>query len=627
MADILVNDIRKSFEQDRAVLDGVSFQIDPGERVAILGDNGAGKTTLFRIITGEMQPDGGRVTVAPGKRIGYVAQLNTAGYSDTVEDVLKSAYSDVIRMGEELERMHGDMSSVSQGRYDALLRAYEARNGYAWETDMARVANGLNIDPAMRAKKFSTLSGGEQTRVCLARMIMEQTDILLLDEPTNHLDVESLEWLEEYLLHFKGTVLTISHDRYFLDAVAQRIIELKHGKPEFYGGNYTYYAAEREIRCRQQLLKYTQEQAKIKQLEFQIARLKAWGSVYDNPALHKKAAAMEKRIERIGKTDRPETDARLQAAFSSESFRADRVMDILGVAKRFDERTLFESVTTRITGRGEHIALMGPNGAGKTTFLRILLGGMPPDEGEVRTGPSVRCAYLPQQIVFEHPERTLYDTMLYETSCTPQEARDRLGAFKFTGEDQFKTVAQLSGGERSRLKLCIIMMDRVNFLILDEPTNHLDLRSREWIEEAVAGFEGTLLFVSHDRYFIRRFADRIWELDGKFTDYPYDYDGYRRVKALNALSEKKAEPEKKPEPAAKAEPPRAKSGRSPKTERRMTAVENEIARKEEALAALDERAEAAASDYIELGRIEAEKTALQAEIDALYEEWDRLSST
>ncbi|MCQ2457994.1 MAG: ABC-F type ribosomal protection protein [Clostridia bacterium] len=622
MADILVNGITKSFEQDRVILDGISFQIDPGERVAILGDNGAGKTTLFRILTGELTPDRGSVSIPKGKRVGYVAQINTAKSEDTVEDVLRQAYADVIRAGEELDRMHREMQTVSASKYDEMIRQFEARGGYGWEAEMAKVANGLHIGPEMRAQRFSTLSGGEQTRVCLARMIMEQTDILLLDEPTNHLDVESLEWLEEYLLHFRGTVLVISHDRYFLDSIAQRIIEIKRGKAEFYSGNYTYYAQERELRYQQQLMQYNREQAKVKQLEFQIARLKAWGSVYDNPALHKKAAAMEKRVERVQQTDKPVKDTRMDAAFSSVDFRADLVLELKDITKAFDGQTLFEGISAQIRGGKERVALLGPNGAGKSTLLKIILGQLMPDRGSVKTGPSVRAAYLPQRVVFEHPERTLIDTMLYETSCSPQEARDRLGTFRFSGEDQFKAVSQLSGGERARLKLCIIMMNRANLLILDEPTNHLDLSSREWIEEAVSQFEGVLLFVSHDRYFIRRFANRVWEIDHGFTDYPdCDYDRYRRIRTLNRTQP--APEQKEAKPAARERKPAA---RDPKRERKMNVLEREIAAKEEQLKQYDGRMQEVATDYVELQRLTEEKEALEREIEGMYAEWEEMSS-
>ena len=618
MAEITISAVTKSFAQDRVVLDHVSFQVDAGERVGLLGGNGAGKTTLLKILTGEVQPDSGSASVARGRRMGYVAQLNRFSSENTVEDVLAGAYARVREISRQLDRAHADMSALSPAQYDALEREFQALGGYDWQTDLNKIAAGLQIGPDMRARRFSELSGGEQTRVCLARLIMEKTDVLLLDEPTNHLDMASLEWLEDYLVHFKGAVLVVSHDRYFLDVVVDRIVELENGRAEFYSGNYSFYAREKELRYQQRMLQYEKEQAKIKQLEFQIARLKAWGSVYDNPALHKRAASMEKRIERTRQTDRPARESRLEMDFSSEAFRADRVLRVENLAKAYDGRTLFSGVTAEIRGSGEKVALLGGNGAGKTTFLKILLGQEAADAGSAVFGPSVKVAYLPQVVTFEHPERTLYDTLLYEGGCDPQQARDRLGAFRFRGEDQFKTVSQLSGGERARLRLCLIMLSRANLLILDEPTNHLDLASREWIEEAVSHFQGTLLFVSHDRYFVRRFANRVWEIDGgAFTDYPGDYERYRRVKAMNALKPQAPAPAQKQEPA-----PQKKSGRGPKNERRLNALEREIAKREQELAAFDARMEAAASDYVKLNEILAEKAAAQEEIDELYAQWE-----
>lgn len=618
MAEITISAVTKSFAQDRVVLDHVSFQVDAGERVGLLGGNGAGKTTLLKILTGEVQPDSGSASVARGRRMGYVAQLNRFSSENTVEDVLAGAYARVREISRQLDRAHADMSALSPAQYDALEREFQALGGYDWQTDMNKIAAGLQIGPDMRTRRFSELSGGEQTRVCLARLIMEKTDVLLLDEPTNHLDMASLEWLEDYLVHFKGAVLVVSHDRYFLDVVVDRIVELENGRAEFYSGNYSFYAREKEIRYQQRMLQYEKEQAKIKQLEFQIARLKAWGSVYDNPALHKRAASMEKRIERTRQTDRPTRESRLEMDFSSEAFRADRVLRVENLAKAYDGRTLFSGVTAEILGGGEKVALLGGNGAGKTTFLKILLGQEAADAGSAVFGPSVKVAYLPQVVTFEHPERTLYDTLLYEGGCDPQQARDRLGAFRFRGEDQFKTVSQLSGGERARLRLCLIMLSRANLLILDEPTNHLDLASREWIEEAVSHFQGTLLFVSHDRYFVRRFANRVWEIDGgAFTDYPGDYQRYRRVKAMNAIKPQAPAPAQKQEPA-----PQKKSGRDPKNERRLNALEREIAKKEQELSAFDARMEAAASDYVKLNEILAEKAAAQGEIDELYAQWE-----
>jgi ATPase subunit of ABC transporter with duplicated ATPase domains len=616
MADINVSNVKKSFQQDRVVLDGVTFQADRGERVGLIGGNGAGKTTLLRIITGEIAPDEGFASIAKGLRLGYVAQLNNYAPGTTCEDVLRAAFSRAFEVFAEMEKIHAGMDADDEGRYSRLMDEYLALGGYEWETELNKVANGLGIDSEMRTRHFSDLSGGEKTRACLAQLILEKTDVLILDEPTNHLDTRSMEWLEDYLVHYKGTVLVVSHDRYFLDVVVTRIVELERGKPEFYGGNYTFYAEEKELRYRQQLMRYEREQAKVKQLEFQVRRLKAWGSVYDNPALHKRARAMERRIERVQETDRPTKEARMDAGFRSDQFRADRVLWVQNLSKAFGEKALFSGVTAEMRGGGDRIALLGPNGCGKTTFLKILMGLERPDAGEACFGPSVRWAYLPQVVEFEHPERTLYDTLLYEANVTPQEARDRLGAFRFRGEDQFKTVSQLSGGERARLRMCLIMLSRANLLILDEPTNHLDLASREWIEEAVAEFGGALLFVSHDRYFIRRFADRVWEIeDGAFREWPCDYEAYRRRKSM----EKAAPPpeREKPKPAQKA------PFRDQRAERKLGALERDIARLEEKLAQFEPQVEACASDYVKLSEILAGKAALEAELQGMYARWEQ----
>ena len=616
MADINISSVRKSFAQDRVVLDSVSFQVDRGERVGLLGGNGAGKTTLLKIITGELTPDAGSASVVKGLRLGYVAQLNHYGPGTTSEDVLKAAFTRVFEIGAEIEKIHAGMDEGDAGRYSQLMDEYVSLGGYEWETEVNKVANGLGIDAGMRLRLFSDLSGGERTRVSLARLILEKTDVLLLDEPTNHLDTRSMEWLEDYLLHYKGTVLVVSHDRYFLDVVVTRIVELENGKPNFYGGNYTFYAQEKEQRYQQQLMRYQREQAKVKQLEFQVQRLKAWGSVYDNPALHKKARAMEKRIERVQETDRPTRQSRMEMGFHSDQFLADRVLWTENLSKSFGGKTLFSGVNAQMRGNGERIALLGPNGCGKTTFLKILMGLESPDTGKASFGPSARWAYLPQVVEFSHPERTLYDTLLYEANCQPQEARDRLGAFRFRGEDQFKLVSQLSGGERARLRLCLIMMSRANVLILDEPTNHLDLISREWIEEAVAVFTGALLFVSHDRYFIRRFADRVWEIeDGNFRDWPCDYERYRKQKAMEQAAPP-PEKEKSPRPVAKP------AARDQRAERKLNVLERDIARAEEKLADFDKRIEECASDYVRLNEVLAEKAAHEAELAAMYKQWE-----
>ncbi len=536
MIDISVTDLVKSFDLEKKILDGVSFQIDTGERVGLLGKNGAGKSTLFNILTGELDYDSGQVLIAPGRRVGLISQIPVypAGY--TVEDVLRSAFQRTTALKEEMDRLtrqmeQGDSDPQTLRRYGELTARFEGLGGYDTDTAVNKVSNGLSIDGDMRQRLFDQLSGGEKTRVNLGRLILEDTDILLLDEPTNHLDLQATEWLEDYIRSFRGTVVTISHDRYFLDRTVTRIIEILDGKAEFYSGNYSFYAIEKERRYQERMKQYLKEQAKIQQLEKAAEQMHLWAFM-GNDALHKRAFSMEKRIERMRTVSKPTRAKKMDARFASREFRGDEVLQLKGVSKSFGDRTLFSDVYLRVEG-GERIAFLGENGAGKTTLLNMITGDEPVDSGIIRMGPAIRAAYLPQIIHFDHPERSLLDTMLYEKrNITPQTARNRLAAYQFQGEDVFKSVSVLSGGELSRLRLCMLMDEEINFLILDEPTNHLDIASREWIEEAVEAFDGTLLFVSHDRYFINRFATRVWELaDGTINDYPMGFAQYRTAKA------------------------------------------------------------------------------------------------
>ena len=617
MIELSVQHLQKSFEVGEILLNDLSFEIRTGECVGIMGRNGCGKTTLFRIITGEIPADGGEVVLAPGRRIGLISQIPVypAGY--TVENVLRSAYRELFSMKRKMEALeremtvHADRAVLSE--YDRLSTAYEVGGGYEMDTNVDKICNGLGIPAAMRDQLFSQLSGGEKTRVNLARLLLEQTDVLLLDEPTNHLDLHSVEWLEAYIKQFKGTTLTISHDRFFLDRVVDRIIEISDGHAEHYNGNYSFYLEEKQARFNLQLKQYEQEQAKIKQLSFTVERMKGWG--INNRVLYRRAMAMQHRLERIRQTERPKTEKTLKARFGEKEFFGDMVFSVKDMAKRFGEKQLFSGVELLVEG-GERIAILGDNGTGKTTFLRCLLGEEPVDSGRIRFGPTVKTAYLPQVMHFDHPERTLYDTMLYEKNCTPQQARDRLGAFLFSGEDVFKTVGTLSGGEQSRLRLCMLMDEKINLLILDEPTNHLDIASREWVECAIEEYDGTLIFVSHDRYFVDKFATRIWELeDGTIRDYPCGYAKYRSLKENAAIRPipQTAKPEKKPQPK-----PRTDSKAQEKEVRRL---EREIARLEQTLAELDRQMEARASDYQELIRLSAEREQAEAELNARMEEW------
>ena len=626
MIDLIVKDLVKSFDADDNILDGLSFEVQAGERVGIMGRNGAGKTTLFRILTGEIGYDSGEVTFAPGKKVGLISQIPNYPADYTVEQVLRTAFRELEKWKAQLSQLEAQMGEQPDravlAQYDALMDRFTTGGGYEMEVDLQKVVNGLNIPPEMRQRQFSMLSGGEKTRVNLARLLLEKTDILLLDEPTNHLDMKSVEWLEEYILRFKGTVLTISHDRYFLDRIVQRIVELRGGKAEFYTGNYSAYVVEKQARFDLQLKQYEQEQAKLKQLGYTVERMKGWG--INNRSLYRRAMSIQHRMERIEKTERPVTEKQLKLRFEEKDFFGDEVFTIRDLGKSFEGKTLFDHVELEVKG-GERIALLGDNGTGKSTFLKILLGETLADHGKIKFGPTVKTAYLPQIIHFDHPERTLYDTMLYEKNCTPQAARDRLGAFLFQGEDVFKTVSTLSGGEQSRLRLCMLMDEKINLLILDEPTNHLDIASREWIEAAVEDYEGTLLFVSHDRYFVDRFATRVWVLeDGTIKDYRCGYEKYRSILAHEAERAKaapaKAEKAEKP----KAEKPKAKGG-DKALEKKLRAVEREVEKQEALVAGFDPQIAAAASDYQELTRLLAEKEAAEAALEELMEQWEQLS--
>ncbi|MDD3347839.1 ribosomal protection-like ABC-F family protein [Oscillibacter sp.] len=629
MIEIQVSGLVKSFEVGRNVLDGLNFQIDQGERVGLLGRNGAGKTTLFKILTGELDYDEGQVTVGQGRRLGLISQIPVypAGY--TVEDVLRSAFARLHALSQEMEALTGRMAAGENDatllkRYGALSEKFEVFGGYDTDVAVNKIASGLSISEEMRRQLFDSLSGGEKTRVNLGRLILEDTDILLLDEPTNHLDLHATEWLEEYVRTFCGTVVTISHDRYFLDRSVTRVIEIQDGKAEFYSGNYSFYAVEKERRFQERMKQYEKEQAKIQQLEKSAEQLRLW-AFQGMDKTYRRAVSMERRIERMRTTEKPSKARKMDARFSAAEFHGDEVLGIKNLAKSYGEKRLFDGINLRVEG-GERIALIGDNGTGKSTLIKMIVGELYPDDGRIRTGPQVREAYLPQIMHFDHPDWTLVENMMAaKKGLSAQSARNRLAAYDFRGEDVCKDVRVLSGGEQSRLRLCMLMDDEINLLILDEPTNHLDIDSREWIEEAVEAYDGTLLFVSHDRYFINRFATRIWELaEGTITDYPMGFSQYRQMKAQEE-AEKTAAPKPAKEKSASERPGRANRAQQA-ARRQLTICERDIAKAEERLAALDADMEAAACDYEKLSALVAEREMAQAEVDTLYEKWEQLSA-
>lgn len=625
MIDITVSNLTKGFEIGENVLDGLSFSVTAGERIGILGRNGCGKTTLFRILTGELTPDEGEVAIAPGKRVGLISQIPVYPDGWTTEDVLKTAQKRIFavqkRMAEVEKLLEVCSSDTLLREYDSLQQRFVSYGGYEADSERNKVANGLDISQSMRERAFENLSGGEKTRVNLARLILEDTEILLLDEPTNHLDLRATQWLEEYISRFKGTVLAISHDRYFLDTVAQRCIEICDGKAEFYSGNYSFFVKERRRRFDEKMKQYEKDAAKAAQLQKAAEQMRLWAFM-GNDKLYKRAFSMEKRIEKLKTSERPSVQKKLIVKFKEADFTGDEAIVLADLSKSFGDKKLFSGLDLEITG-GESVAIIGDNGTGKSTLIKIIMGEEQQDSGIVYLGPQIRAAYLPQIVRFTDDSRSLIDTMLYDCRCTPQEARDRLAAFGFRGEDVLTPVGVLSGGERSRLKLCMLMGSDINLLILDEPTNHLDIASREWIEDALSDYEQTLIFVSHDRYFIDKFATRILFFgDGNITDYRgtyKDFISWKQRQEIFAGAERSREAREKK--ADKKPVPAGKQGGKKSSAR----LERDIEKLESDIKALDVAAEECATDYVRLMELDAEKAVLEDKLMALYEQWEELN--
>ncbi len=624
MAEISVQGLNQYFGE-RQVLRDLSFDLAPGERVGLVGPNGCGKTTLLKILAGEEEYESGTVSIAKGARLGLLEQLPVYDPDTTVREVLWQAFAWLEDMGREMHRLEEDMAAgkdVDLDRYSRLQTAFELGGGYDLDVAYDRMTHGLKIDPEMQGRPFMSLSGGEKTRVNLARLMLSGTDLLLLDEPTNHLDMDSIEWLEDYLKSFRGAVLIVSHDRYFLDHVTTRTLELRDGTILSWPGNYSYFAEKKDELARQLEAAKRRQDKEIARLEKAVGNLHLWAFM-GNDALHKRAFSMQKRIDRMERIQTIRKERKMKNQFNLAAQSGEDVFAIEELSSGYGAPLIRDF--SAMVYRGERIAILGPNGCGKTTLLTTLLGLLPPLHGIVYTGTGVEVGYLPQVVQFDHPERTLVDTLLFETGCSAQEARDRLAAFAFQGETVFKTVDVLSGGEKTRLKLCLFMYRKINTLFLDEPTNHLDILSREWVEDAIDDFSETMLFVSHDRYFIDRFATRIWLVeDGHILDFEGGYQDFlawrerrRQVESAQREREKKLAsgekvPEKPPKAAAVNQKEREKRRRE--RARRIAAIEERLPELEEEMAACE------GGDYVKLGELYHSKESLEDELLALYEE-------
>ena len=522
--------ISKAFVENQ-VLKNVSFHIEDHEKAAIVGINGAGKTTLLRIIVGEMTPDDGQVVLAKDKTLGYLAQNSTVDTSHTIYEELLSVKADLLRLEEKIRECENNMKHADgdaledlMKQYTSLTHAFETGGGYLYRSELVGVLKGLGFTEDEFSKPVATLSGGQKTRVALGRLLLQNPDLIILDEPTNHLDMTSIAWLETYLLNYKGAVLIVSHDRYFLDRIAGKVIEIDQSKATTFMGNYSDYAVKKEQLRVAAWNAYMNQQRDIKHQEEVIEKLKS----FNREKSIKRAESREKMLDKIEVIEKPsEVRTDMKLTLTPRILSGNDVLTVEHLSKSFDSHKLFTDVNFEIK-RGEHVAIIGDNGSGKTTLLKILNGLVPADQGTFRLGSNVEIGYYDQEHHVLHSEKTLFEEISDDYPyLNNTQIRNVLAAFLFTGEDVFKRISDLSGGERGRVSLAKLVLSNANFLILDEPTNHLDIMSKEILEDALNGYEGTILYVSHDRYFINRTAHRILDLtEGQFISYVGNYDYY-----------------------------------------------------------------------------------------------------
>ncbi len=609
MIDIAVHDLNKYYGSNH-VIKGIDFEINSGEKIGLLGKNGSGKTTLFKIMTGEEPYDSGNISKATGKRIELLAQIPAFGEGDTVDAVLRSSFQEVTDIFAEMKKIEGDATPSVLARYGRLMEKYERLGGYDIEVKLDKVCGGMNIHDRLRESRFAQLSGGEKTRINLARILLRECDVLLLDEPTNHLDLASLEWLEKFLRDFQGTVVVISHDRVFLDRVVTRIIEIENGKANFYSGNYAYYIEEKQRRFVFQSEQYERQQKEIKRIED-----RAKWFVEQNRFTTKHHAILS-RIDHMDKVERPATSNKLTSGFDSGGHASKEIVRFDSVRKAYGTKVILTNLNLKIF-RNNRIALVGANGCGKSTLLKMITQEEPCDSGEIKTGVTTKSAYMPQIIEFENKDATVLDTLCLGLGLSDGKARSILAGFHFGAEDVVKKVGYLSGGEKSRLKLCLMMQDNVKFLLLDEPTNHLDIASREWIENALADFDGTMLFVSHDRYFLHKFATQIWRMDnGAVTPYDCGFGEYleatrKHAGAEDAAVKKKSQKSRQPASCARIIP------------QKPVSIETLISEAESELGKVDAEIEVDLSNAIfsRMKELHEKKNQLEQRIEALYTEW------
>lgn len=629
--------ISKSFGSNEIIKDA-TFLVNEHEKVAIVGVNGAGKTTLLKILTGEESADSGSITLAKDAKLGYLRQINNVDSALSIIDELYTVIEPILKMEKRMSQMQEDMKHLTGSEleelyssYTALTHSYELMDGYAAKSRVVGILKGLGFEEIDFDRKINTLSGGQKTRVFLAKLLLEEPDIILLDEPTNHLDLRSIEWLESYLLNYKGAVIIVSHDRYFLDKIVSKVIDIENGNVQMYLGNYTDFSNKKQMLLDAKMKEYLNQQQEIKHQEAVITKLKQ----FNREKSIKRAESRQKQLEKIERVEAPQTyseNMRLSLDISKESGKD--VLTVHNLSKSFDQKKLFWDINFEIK-RGERVAIIGDNGTGKTTLLKIINGLLEPDTGEVIYGSNVSVAYYDQEHQVLHMDKTLFDE-LSDTypDMTNTQIRNILAAFLFTGEDVYKKIADLSGGERGRVSLVKLMLSKANFLLLDEPTNHLDIVSKDVLENALNNFPGTVCYVSHDRYFINKTATRILDLtENRLLNYIGNYDYYieKREAVEEAANLTNTEQAEKPADVSESKKEwidnKTALAQKKKVKNALNKCEKEISEIEDKLQAVDEEFANPenASNVGKLMELQKQKEALEKRLDKLMEDWEELT--
>ncbi len=628
MIAVAIKNLEKYYGATKVLYD-ITMEINEGEKLALIGTNGCGKTTLFKIIAGIEKHDNGMLALRKNIKVGYLEQM-TGEYPDkTMYEVLVGGLQEILEIKAEMEKYESEMSVEKDSskldslmkKYGALVERFEALGGYNIDSRVKEISEGLMIPIELYNNSFDVLSGGEKTRVLFARMLISQPELLLLDEPTNHLDIQAVEWLESFIKDYKGTVVVISHDRYFLDKAINRIVEMEEGKCENYNGNYSFYIKEKERRLLVEFENYQDQQKKIKHMEEAIKRFRDWGNRGDNEKFFKKAASMQKALDRMEKIKKPVLERKsVELDFDLGDRSGKDVVICEHISKQYGDKIIYDNADFHMRFK-EKIGIIGANGTGKSTLLRMILGQEQPDDGVLRVGSNVKIGYLEQVVQMEDESLTILEEFRRRFNITEGEARGTLARFLFYKDSVFKRIKDLSGGEKTRLRLAELMYEDVNFLILDEPTNHLDIDTREALEETLESYEGTILFISHDRYFINKLANRLYNIEyGKLVNYPGNYD-YFKEKYVKPVQQAEIKKEIKPsKPLVKKAIIRDnKEVERVKIEAQIEALEAEMA---EIKKIMEEPQNS--SNYVLLKESNDKLSVLETQLDVLYTKWDEM---